>query len=649
MKKILALISVAALLSVNACTDELPEASFSLYQAEKISATSGDGCVSLEWELQEGKPAPLDFYVSWVAGSPSGTDGNQTVSANQTAVTIDNLVNDVAYTFSVQPRYEGGLALKVSAACTPKSTRVPASGIKAMAGDGRIYVTWTAPDTQLEYSYKLTVSAEGKEINVLEISGAETSKLVENLTNGIEYTLALTCVYAHGESPAIEASATPGEIDAITVTAAKLTRYQLCVFEYNPAYFVQGEVESVKWNFGDGSESTDVKALYCFPEIGNYTVTLTVTYKGGKSEQATVDITVEDFAWMSISGVGYQKASNIVFSHDGQTLYTASASDKKLIAVDAINGEILWSFATSAQTYGAGPAVGPDGTIYIGTEDSEGTLLAITSSGAQRWKKTLGSAVKAAPAITSDGILYALNNSGVLYSIDAASGNEKWKVTLVEGATASGVVVGADGTVYAGTSKGIWAFSADGNMKWQSADAHAVTERGGSLAISGNLLYATLKKGGGCVAMNLTDGTTKWKNAKSNGDCYHPVVDAEGTVYFCEKAGYLYATKADGTDKWSDTKEKNYIYSGFVLGADGKAYIVQYASPFSLLAFDAAGNRSVATTVGVQSMSPATIGPDGRIYYGTNNSISAFEINTTLAKGGWPMRGCNLQGTNSLK
>ncbi len=649
MKNTLIPILTAALLLFQGCADNLPEASFDLYQIEKVSATAGDECATLQWELQDGKSAPLDFLVSWIAGSLSGVDGEQIVSSSQTGVTIENLVNDCSYTFSVQPRYKGGLAQKVSTTCTPKSTRIPASGIKAMAGDSRIYVTWTAPDTQLDYKYQLTVSADGAEKKEMEVDKTETSKLIEGLTNSVEYTISLTCVYTHGVSPTIEAKATPGEIDAITVTATRLIRYQLCTFEYNPAYFVQGEIESVKWEFGDGSESTSVKALYSYREVGTYTVTLTVNYKGGLSEQATTSIIIEDYAWASVSGVGYQKANNIVFSHDGQTLYTASTSEKKLIAIDAINGTINWSFATEAQTYGAGPVVGPDGTIYFGTEDSEGTLYAISASGAQRWKKTLGSAVKAAPAITSDGVLYALNNSGTLYALDATSGNEKWKTTLAENATASGIAVDAEGAVYAGTSKGIWAFTENGTKKWQSADAHNVTERGGSLAICGNLLYATLKKGGGCVAVNITDGTTKWKDAKNNGDCYHPVVDAEGTVYFCEKAGYLYTTKADGTEKWSDTKEKNYIYSGFAIAADGKAYIAQYASPFSLLSFDSDGTRTVAATIGVQSMSSVSIGPDGRVYYGTNGSISTFEINTELAAGGWPMRGCNLQGTNSLK
>jgi len=643
--KILYIVMAAGLI-LQGCVDTLPRADFSLFQAESVSAVAGDGSVALNWTLQKGKPAPLEFYVSWVAGSPSGEDGEMTLPASQTSLTVEKLVNDCAYTFSVQGRYEKGLSQKVSATCTPKSTRIAASAFKAMAGDGRIYATWDSPDTKLDYSYRLGVSAEGKEPLSIKLSSSENSRLIEGLSNGTEYRLTLVCVYAHGESPSVETSATPGVIDPITVTGRNLIQFQLCSFEYNPAYFIQGEIESVKWEFGDGAESSADKALYCYPEVGSYTASITVTYKGGKSEKATIDITVEGFVWTTVGGTGYQKASNIVFSPDGQTLYSATTANK-LVAIDAIMGTVVWEFATDAVTYGAGPAVGADGTVYFGTEDSEGTLYAVSAAGAQKWKKALGAAVKASPAVTGDGMLYALSNAGVLYALDAASGAEKWMQTL-EG-TASGVVVDSDGTVYAATSKGIWAFSAGGQQKWQSADAHNVTERGGSLAIGGELLYATLKKGGGCVALNLSDGTTKWQDAKTAGDCYHPVVDAEGTVYFCEKGGYLYATKVDGTAKWEDKTDKNYIYSGFAVASDGKVYVAQYASPFNLLSFDASGTREVVMNIGVQVMSPVTIGPDRRIYYGTNGSVSAYDIKTALAAGGWPMRGGNRQGTNSLK
>lgn len=648
MKRILSAIASAALLLFQACSDDnLPQANLSLFQLESLQATAGDETATLKWTPQEGKPAPLEYYVSWTAGSPDGENGELVVNSSATEAAIDRLVNDCAYTFSVQPRYAEGLAMKVSATCTPKSTRIPASNFKAMAGDKRVFVSWTAPETTLDFRYKLVVESEGAAAKTSEIEKTETSYLVENLSNGTEYSFTLTCVYTHGESPVVAAKATPGEIDPITVTSTTLRQFELCTFEYNPAYFVSGEVEAVKWEFGDGQSSQETVASYCYPATGSFTVTLTVTYKSGKTESAKIGITVESFAWTSVGGVGYQKSSNIAFSHDGQTLYTIPQTDKKLIAINAITGQVAWEYATSAATYGAGPAVGADGTIYFGTEDAAGSFFAVSASGALKWKKELGAAVKASPAVTSDGLVYVLINDGRLFALETVSGAQRWTAAL-EG-NAGGVAVDKDGTIYIGTSKGIWAYNEEGTLKWTCDTPHPVTERGGSLAIHENMLYAALKGKNGCAAIDTSNGRTLWKAATTLGDCYHPVVDASGTVYFCEKAGYLYAVDKSGNEKWTDKTNKNYIYNGFAIGANGNAYISQYASPFELLSFDAAGNRTALVTIGAQTMAPVSLGPDRRLYYVTNGTLTAYDLGVKLAVEGWPMCGGNRQGNNSLK
>ena len=652
MKKYLFGLFAAVVVMGTGCSeDKLPEASFSLFQVETVKATAGDGEATVEWTPQEGKPVPAEYYVSWTADDSDVAGGAESVASDIYRLTVKGLVNDCAYTFSVQSRYADGLAMKVSAVCTPKSTRMPASNFKAMAGDKRVFLSWAAPDTQLEYSYRIDVSVGGEAVKSVDVASSETSELIDGLTNGTLYTFTLTCVYAHGDSDAVETTATPGEIDPITVSSTTLRRFELCTFEYNPAYFVQGEIASVHWEFGDGNTSDESVASYCYPETGNYTVRVTVTYEGGATEQAEIGITVEGYAWSSVSGTGYQKSSNIVFTPDGQTLYTLSQTDKKLFAVNAITGQIRWEYATSAATYGSGPAVGADGTVYFGTEDSEGSFFAISASGALKWKKSLGSKVQACPAVTSDGIVYALANDGRLFALDAASGAEKW--SAVQSGVAGGVVVNRDGTIYIGTSTGLWAYTEDGTLKWNCDTAHAVTERGGSLAIANGLLYATLKSPGGWVALDLATGSPRWQSNTGLGDCYHPVVDGEGTVYFCEKNGYLYAVDKNGAEKWSDKTDKGYIYSGFALAADGKAYIAQYASPNNLLAFDNAGAKTVVKVIGDQIMSPVTIGPDRRLYYGRKNDmagmVDAWELGCGPLDEGWPMRGHNAQGNNSLK
>ncbi len=649
MKKIFIFIIIAVLSAVTLAScneDKLPQANLCTYQIESLSAESGDGYVTLTW-VPIAKAVPQEYLVSWTSGSTAGIGGKKSVEKTATSTIVEGLVNDCAYIFTVQPRYESGLAMNISVSCTPKSTRIAPGDFSVMAGDGRAFATWTAPATNLPYTYSLEISANGKSVKVLNINSDETSSLVEELTNGTEYFFSLKCVYEHGDSETLSATATPGEISPIVTAPNTLYPYQLAKFVYNPAYFVSGTIQSCLWDFGDGESSNLESPLHGFRMVGNYNVKLTITYKSGKSESATLSVNVNDFVWSTISGVGYQKASNIVFSNDGQMLYTVSQTDKKLIAINAISGEIKWEYATPSATYGAGPVVGADDTIYFGTEDASGSFYAVNPSGRLKWSIALGAAVKASPAVTSDGTVYALVDGGLLSSINAATGVVNWTVT--QSGNAAGVVVDATGNVYMATSTGVWSYSGSGTLLWASADAVCVTERGGSLAISGTTLYATLKRKAGVAAINMADGSTKWKYTTTKGDCYHPIADKEGTVYFCEKAGYAFAIKSDGTKKWSYTQYSNYIYNGFVLGADGKVYISQYASPFHMLAFDAVGKASTVLTIGAQTMSPPSIGADSRLYYMTNGKINAKDIKVALAAGAWSCRGGNLQGSNSFK
>ena len=416
MKNILLGALSSAVLLAGCSKDQLPQASFDLFQVETVTATAGDGTATVSWTAQAEKPRPLDYYVSWTPDDAQIEGGDATVEAGQHALTVEGLTNGCTYTFAVQARYAGGLSMKVTAFATPKSTRIAAANFKAMAGDGRVFLSWVAPETSLDYSYRLVVSAESENDRTLTVEAGEESCLVEELTNDRAYTFALTCVYAHGDSETLTATATPGLIDPFVVTPtssadlASLRQFELCSFEYNPAYFVRGTVASVRWDFGDGGTSEEEIPLYAFAKTGTWTVTLTVTYEDQSTESATREITVSGLAWSTFPNAGYQKASQIAFTPDGQTLYTISQTDKKLIAVNAITGQTRWSYTTDAATYGAGPSVGTDGTVYFGTEDDGGSFYAVSSTGSLRWKKSLGAKVQAAPAVTSAGVVYSLAN-----------------------------------------------------------------------------------------------------------------------------------------------------------------------------------------------------------------------------------------------
>ena len=70
----------------------------------------------------------------------------------------------------------------------------------------------------------------------------------------------------------------------------------------------------------------------------------------------------------------------------------------------ATAGVKLWEFVTGGRVFSS-PAIGSDGTIYVGSDDNK--LYAINGkSGVKLWEFETGGVVTSSPAIGSDGTVY---------------------------------------------------------------------------------------------------------------------------------------------------------------------------------------------------------------------------------------------------
>ena len=539
MKKILYSLLFIFTVVFTACEEDLPKASFDLYELKSLTATAGDMNVTLSWEAYE-NARPNEYLILWTSGSSEAEGGEMTVDAKTMTATINNLVNDVAYTFSVQPRYAGGLASKTTAACTPKNARYPISDLTAAAGNERVRLRWTKPASERFTRYQVSVNPGNQIINLDDTSLEEY--IVDGLTNDQEYTFNVVCVYPTGNSIAVETSATPGLIYPI-LASTELVVWEPSTFAYNDMYFMAGEVKSVSWDFGDGTI--------------------------------------------------YQCVRNA-----------------------AINN-----------------------------------VYAINPNGTQKWAVKLDAAIGAFPALSVDGILYCLTNKSTLYALDASSGAIKWQQSL-DGATGSAVAIDKAGNVYAGTSAAIYAFKPNKDQIWKLEEVN-VTEQA-TFALKEQVLYATLK-GGGLVAVDMTNGTKKWTYPTTKGDAYFPIADKNGNVYFTEKGSQtVHAVNAAGSKIWEKNVGNNLNYSGGALSTDGILYVGTQSNN-KVLGLDITnGNIVFEETVGQQVMAAVTIGPDKRLYCGTigsNNigSVKAFAVNNTLATDSWSIRGGDIQGTNRQK
>lgn len=654
MKKILYSLLFIFTVVFTACEEDLPKASFDLYELKSLTATAGDMNVTLSWEAYE-NARPNEYLILWTSGSSDAEGGEMTVDAKTMTATINNLVNDVAYTFSVQPRYAGGLASKTTAACTPKNARYPISDLTAAAGNERVRLRWTKPASERFTRYQVTVNPGNQIINLDDTSLEEY--IVDGLTNDQEYTFNVVCVYPTGNSIAVETSATPGLIYPI-LASTELIVWEPSTFAYNDMYFMAGEVKSVSWDFGDGTTSGENNPVHAFTTTGTYTVAVTVTYVNNTTESGSLTVTVGNYKWNSVDlnfgGLtGYVKTSNPVFSPDGKTMYIPTSTPAgHLFAIDVVSGEFKWVFAISQITYGGGALVAPDGTIYQCVRNATiNNVYAINPNGTQKWAVKLDAAIGAFPALSADGVLYCLTNKSTLYALDASSGAIKWQQSL-DGATGSAVAIDKAGNVYAGTSAAIYSFKSNKEQNWKLEEVN-VTEQA-TFALKDQVLYATLKNGG-LVAVDMTNGTKKWTYPTTKGDAYFPIADKNGNVYFTEKGSQtVHAVNASGSKIWEKNVGNNLNYSGGALSTDGILYIGTQSNN-KVLGLDITnGNIVFEETVGQQVMAAVSIGPDRRLYCGTigsNNigSIKAFAVNKTLATDSWSIRGGDIQGTNRQK
>ena len=654
MKKILYSLLFIFTVVFTACEEDLPKASFDLYELKSLTATAGDMNVTLSWEAYE-NARPNEYLILWTSGSSEAEGGEMTVDAKTMTATINNLVNDVAYTFSVQPRYEGGLASKTTAPCTPKNARYPISDLTAAAGNERVRLRWTKPASERFTRYQVTVNPGNQIINLDDTSLEEY--IVDGLTNDQEYTFNVACVYPTGNSIAVETSATPGLIYPI-LASTELVVWEPSTFAYNDMYFMAGEVKSVSWDFGDGTTSGENNPVHAFTTTGTYTVAVTVTYVNNTTESGSLTVTVGNYKWNSVDlnfgGLtGYVKTSNPVFSPDGKTMYIPTSTPAgHLFAIDVVSGEFKWVFAISQITYGGGALVAPDGTIYQCVRNATiNNVYAINPNGTQKWAVKLDAAIGAFPALSADGVLYCLTNKSTLYALDASSGAIKWQQSL-DGATGSAVAIDKAGNVYAGTSAAIYSFKSNKEQNWKLEEVN-VTEQA-TFALKDQVLYATLKNGG-LVAVDMTNGTKKWTYPTTKGDAYFPIADKNGNVYFTEKGSQtVHAVNASGSKIWEKNVGNNLNYSGGALSTDGILYIGTQSNN-KVLGLDITnGNIVFEETVGQQVMAAVSIGPDRRLYCGTigsNNigSIKAFAVNKTLATDSWSIRGGDIQGTNRQK
>ncbi|MGB9498852.1 MAG: PQQ-binding-like beta-propeller repeat protein [Dissulfuribacterales bacterium] len=379
--------------------------------------------------------------------------------------------------------------------------------------------------------------------------------------------------------------------------------------------------------------------LHCFVDLGS---SGPVAYKmkyGDGSDDETIDSTEYQYTFTHIYTEGYFKPVCSVQKELGST---GTSSEPAYIIV------AKWKFETDGDV-DSSPAVGPDGTVYVGSDDKN--LYAINpDTGEELWRFPTDGEIRSSPAIGTDGTIYFGSQDYHFYAVKP-SGELKWEFNVGDYIFSS-PAISADGrTIYFGSSdNSVYALNSSGTrikrIKWKYKTNGKIVSSPviGYDGVGPVIYFGSLDRHVYALAAN--DGSLNWKFATKAEIYGSPVIDSKGKIYVGEcktvhAADYnfmLYCINVDGSEYWQFNGGTGF-YSSPAIDEDGKIYIGAWDGYLVSIWPNGKLNWSVRTAPPSDINSSPAVGSNGVIYVGSKDgNFYAFqtpEIKEKLQREEW--------------
>ncbi len=251
------------------------------------------------------------------------------------------------------------------------------------------------------------------------------------------------------------------------------------------------------------------------------------------------------------------RAGSTSLSPDGQLIYASSHYPEGDLYVFDRKGNVKWKKQLPGR-YGGWPTVGADGTLYYVKNTDAGaewTIYAFSSEGKKLWEYADNCVFRQGLAIGPDGTLYVGSMKGrmgeKMYAL-SPEGRLKWKKQLGSRLVAAPVVA-SDGTVYqTGYNKRsnrstLYALTPDGSVKWTYRVGDT---RFRELSLTGNGDILVSDYSGGLHAVSPA-GEPRWSAPTNESLQAAPVIGPDGTIYVATHGNELFAFTPEGNRKWS--------------------------------------------------------------------------------------------------
>lgn len=286
--------------------------------------------------------------------------------------------------------------------------------------------------------------------------------------------------------------------------------------------------------------------------------------------------------------------------------------------------KLMWSVPLAAAD--TSPAVDQERVIWFGT--AQGDIYGYTASPFGQAALRTGGAIKSSPAVNASGTVVFPGGDGNLYGVirggsgtfdggpEAGTGpsiaNAQVTFSLAVGPMASSPVIGADGTIYVGTTAGeLAAIAGDGTaVKWRAktndtAGASPAIGKGGAIYVGSSDAHLYAIDPGGNVAWAFP----------TSGAAGSPAVGGDDTIYVATEDGTLHAVTPDGKAQWA------YKTGGAIHGAPAVARSLVYvgSADKSLHAVKRATGEKAWTYATLGEVATPTITSEGTVCFGSTD------------------------------
>jgi outer membrane protein assembly factor BamB len=258
------------------------------------------------------------------------------------------------------------------------------------------------------------------------------------------------------------------------------------------------------------------------------------------------------------------------------------ARDNRLYALDSNDeGREVWSFKIQNDgDVNTSPVISPtDGTVYV-VATFNGWAHALSPTGPPPiWSLVSGGFVAySSPALGADGTIYFGTSRGYLRALTPA-GTLRWEVKVGRYIRDTSPVIATNGTIYIGSADGVTAVDPDGNILWTFATNGRVRSTP-ALDPAGRLYVGSVGQGPSLRATFYAinpNGTERWSYvpaAVRSRFFSSPAIGADGTIYTTSGSTIVALDSQDGSVEWEfETGKKGSIISSPAIGADGTLYI----------------------------------------------------------------------------